>query len=85
LYSGDQVECGNAFSEISNDPIDQRERFRSAGRHTRAAGDDERRTPMDEDFIRSLEYGMRPPTGGLGVGIDRLADGLCNQDNTSAT
>jgi lysyl-tRNA synthetase class 2 len=61
-------ELGNAFSEI-NDPIDQRERFADQTRQL-AAGEAESH-PMDEDFIRALEFGM-PPCGGLGVGVDRL-------------
>ena len=75
LVNGHEI-C-NAFSEL-NDPLDQRARFEEQMRR-RAVGVEEVQ-PLDEDYLRALEYGM-PPTAGLGVGMDRLTMLLTGQDS----
>lgn len=69
------MELCNAFTEL-NDPLDQEQRFIEMGRDYES--EDEERHPMDEDYLRAMSYGM-PPTGGFGMGVDRLVMLLTNQ------
>jgi lysyl-tRNA synthetase class 2 len=71
------MEMGNAFTEL-NDPRDQEQRFLEMAQHFQSGTDDE--TPLDEDYLRAMRYGM-PPNGGFGMGIDRLIMLLTNQDS----
>ncbi len=70
------MEFGNAFTEL-NDPLDQEQRFLDVARLY--AEDEDDAAPLDEDYLRAMRYGM-PPTGGVGIGIDRLVMLLTDRD-----
>ncbi len=71
------LECGNAFSEL-NDPLDQEQRFLDMGRLYNP--EDEEAQPLDEDYLRAMQYGM-PPCGGFGTGVDRLVMLFTDKDS----